>query len=155
MIHFTIASKTNHWPRRVKQIYHVINQVLIYKKQLKFINNINYYCNFILANDKFIKNLNRKYKKINKSTDVLTFVSRLNIQNKKEERHCDIVFSIETISKDAKKNNVDFYNHLTHLIVHSFLHINDFMHKKIKDYLIMKNIEINILKQMGIRNPYC
>ena len=154
MIYYTLSSKTNHWSRRIKKIDNLINEILVYKKKLKFVSNINYYCNFILANDLFIKNLNRKFKNSNKSTDVLTFVYKLNYNNKKEERHCDIIFSIETISNDARVNNIDFYSHLTHLIIHSFLHINDYLHKKIKDYLTMKNIEINILKQLGISNPY-
>ena len=154
MIYYTLSSKTNHWSRRIKKIDNLINEILVYKKKLKFVSNINYYCNFILANDLFIKNLNRKFKNSNKSTDVLTFVYKLNYNNKKEERHCDIIFSIETISNDARVNNIVFYNHLTHLIIHSFLHINDYLHKKIKDYLTMKNIEINILKQLGISNPY-
>ena len=153
MIHYTIFSKTNHWPRRVKKIDDVINKILVHKKDLKFVNSINYFCNFILANDLFIKSFNHQFKNINKSTDVLTFVSRFNY-NKKEERYCDIIFSIETILNDAKKNNVNFYNHLTHLIIHSFLHINDFLHNNIEDYLIMKNAEINILKKLGITNPY-
>ena len=154
MIYYTLSSKTNHWSRRIKKIDNLINKILVYKKKLKFVSNINYYCNFILANDLFIKNLNRKFKNSNKSTDVLTFVYKLNYNNKKEERHCDIIFSIETISNDARVNNINFYSHLTHLIIHSFLHINDYLHKKIKDYLTMKNIEINILKQLGISNPY-
>tara|TARA_B100001013_G_C24375053_1_gene349748 strand:- start:88 stop:552 length:465 start_codon:yes stop_codon:yes gene_type:complete len=154
MIYYTISSKSKHWPRRVKKIDNTINQVLAHKKDLKFIKNINYYCNFILANDSFVKGLNSKFKNINKSTDVLTFVSRLNLNNKKEERYCDIIFSIETILNDAKKNNINFYHHITHLIIHSFLHINDYVHNKIKDYLVMRNIEINILKQLGINNPY-
>ena len=154
MIYYTLSSKTNHWPRRIKKIDNLINQILVYKKKLKFVSNINYYCNFILANDIFIKSLNRKFKNSNKSTDVLTFVYKLNHNNKKEERHCDIIFSIETISNDARKNNIDIYNHLTHLIIHSFLHINDYLDKKITDYLAMKNIEINILRQLGIHNPY-
>ena len=35
----------------------------------------------------------------------------------------NVFFSIETIVNDAKKNKVKFYNHLTHLVIHSFLHI--------------------------------
>ena len=35
-----------------------------------------------------------------------------------------------------------------------FLHINNFLHNNIKNYLIMKNIEINILKKLGIVSPY-
>ena len=154
MINYCISSRTNRWRKRVRKIDGIINQVLIYKKDLRFIKNINYYCDFTLANDKFTKHLNKKFRKINQPTDVLTFVSKLNMKNKKEYRHCDVVFSIETILNDAKKNNVNFYNHLTHLIIHSFLHINDFLHNNIKDYLIMKNIEINILKKLGIANPY-
>ena len=154
MIYYNIFTKTNHWPRRVKKIDDVINKILIHRKDLKFTSSINYFCNFILANDRFIKNFNHKFKNVNKSTDVLTFVSKLNINNMKEEKYCDIIFSIETISNDAKKNNINFYHHLTHLIIHSFLHINDFVHNKIKDYLVMRNKEINILKQLGINDPY-
>jgi len=154
MINYTISSKTNKWTKRIKKIDEIVIQILVYKKDLKFIKNINYYCDFILANDRFIKGLNKKFRKVNKPTDVLTFVSKLNMKNKKEDRHCDVVFSIETILNDSKKNNVNFYNHLTHLIVHSFLHMNDFLHSNIKDYLIMKNTEINVLKKLGIANPY-
>ena len=154
MINYAIFSTTYRWTKRVKKIDDIIYQVLVYKKDLQFINNINYYCDFTLANDKFIKHLNQKFRKINQPTDVLTFVSKLNMKNKKEDRYCDVIFSIETILNDAKKNNINFYNHLTHLIIHSFLHINDFLHNSIKDSLIMKNIEINILKKLGITNPY-
>ncbi len=154
MINYTISSKTNKWSKRIRKIDGIVAKILIYKKDLKFIKNINYYCDFILANDTFIKGLNKKFRKVNQPTDVLTFVSKLSMKNKKEARHCDVVFSIETILKDAKKNNINFYNHLTHLIIHSFLHINDFLHYNIRDYLIMKNTEIRILKKLGIANPY-
>ena len=154
MINYTISSKTNRWTKRIKKIDEIVIQILFYKKDLKFIKNVNYYCDFILANDRFIRDLNKKYRKVNQPTDVLTFVSKLNMNNKKEDRHCDIVFSIETISNDAKNNHINFYNHLAHLIIHSFLHINEFLHHNIRDYLIMKNIEINILKKLGIANPY-
>ena len=154
MINYTISSTNNRWSKRTKRIDNIVNQILFYKKDLQFIKNINYYCDFILVNDKFIKHLNKKFRKVDKPTDVLTFVSRLNMKNKKENRHCDVLFSIETILNDSKKNNVNFYNHLTHLIIHSFLHINDFLHNNIKNYLIMKNLEINILNKLGIVNPF-
>jgi|TARA_B100001079_G_scaffold263523_1_gene266819 probable rRNA maturation factor len=154
MINFTISSITNKWTKRIRKIDEIVTQILVYKKDLRFIKNINYHCDFILANDRFIKGLNKKFRKVNQPTDVLTFVSKLSMKNKKEDRHCDVVFSIETILNDAKKNNVNFYNHLTHLIIHSFLHINDFLHSNIKDYLIMKKTEVNILKKLGIANPY-
>ena len=154
MINYIISSTNNKWTKRIRKIDEIVIQILVHKKDLKFIKNINYYCDFILANDRFIKDLNKQFRKVNQPTDVLTFVSKLSMKNKKEDRHCDVVFSIETILNDAKKNNVNFYNHLTHLIIHSFLHINDCLHNNIKDYLIMKNTEITILKKLGIANPY-
>ena len=70
------------------------------------------------------------------------------------ETYCDIMISAETLNKDAKQDNKNFYDHLTHLIVHSFLHINGFQHKQKSDFLIMKSKEIKILKKLGISNPY-
>ena len=154
MIKYNISSKVINWNKRVKKIDNIVKNILIYKKELKFLNNINYECNFVLANDSFVKKLNNKYKNINKTTDVLTFISTIDFKNKKKKKYCDIIFSIETIISDSKKNKIDFYDHITHLIIHSFLHINNYIHEKINDYLKMKRIEIKILKKIGIDNPY-
>ena len=35
MIYYTLSSKTNHWPRRIKKIDNLINQILVYKKKMK------------------------------------------------------------------------------------------------------------------------
>tara|TARA_Y100000590_G_scaffold345274_1_gene394932 strand:+ start:1172 stop:1636 length:465 start_codon:yes stop_codon:yes gene_type:complete len=154
MIEFTVQINNNQWSKRVKRIKNIINNVLRYKKDLKFLNNMNYYCNIVLTNDKIVKSLNKKFKKVNLTTDVLTFVSKQEIKSKKKEKYCDIFFSIETIKKDAKKNKIEFYTHLTHLIIHSFLHINDYVHDKLEDFVAMKNIEIKILKKLNIESPY-
>ena len=66
---------------------------------------------------------------------------------------------LEFLTKDlaisyAKKNNINFYNHLTHLLIHSFLHINGYVHNKIIDFNKMKKIEIKVLNKVGIGNPY-
>ena len=154
MIKYNISSKAVNWNKRIKKIDSIVKNILTHKQELKFLNNINYECNFVLANDSFVKKLNNKYKNTNKPTDVLTFISTIDFKNKKKEKYCDIIFSIETIMKDSKENKTDFYDHITHLIIHSFLHINNYIHDKINDYLKMKKIEINVLKKIGIDNPY-
>ena len=58
------------------------------------------------------------------------------------------------IENDSKKNKIDFYDHFAHVLVHSFLHINGYLHEKFKDFVKMQKIEINILSKMGIENPY-
>jgi len=153
MIKFFIIIKSNHWPRRLVRINKIINKIIKYKEILKFKKNVMYYCNFILMNDNLIKKYNNIYKKNNKSTDVLTFVSI--IKNKcLNEKHCDIMISAETLNNDAKQDNKDFYIHFTHLAVHSILHINGYTHNNKKNYLTMKLKEIEILKKIGITNPY-
>ena len=85
---------------------------------------------------------------------MLTFISETRIDKINKTKICDIFFSAETIKKDAKKNGLNFYNHFTHLIIHSFLHINGFVHNSLDDFKKMKKIEIKILKKIGIFNPY-
>ena len=70
------------------------------------------------------------------------------------EAYCDIFFAAETIKKDAKLNLISYYDHITHLIIHCFLHVNGYDHKKNSDYLKMKNLERNILKNLDIKDPY-
>tara|TARA_B110000263_G_C15200060_1_gene460210 strand:+ start:294 stop:764 length:471 start_codon:yes stop_codon:yes gene_type:complete len=153
MIKYTIVCKSNHWPVRLKKVNKIIDNILKSKKYLKFRNDIDYECNIILGNNILLKKINFEYRKKNKATDVLTFVSKLNL-NKNKKKYCDIFISAEVLKKDAKKNKISFYDHLTHILIHSFLHINGFIHKKIVDFNKMKNIEILILKKNGIANPY-
>ena len=150
--HFLIC-KSKHWPARLKKVDNIIKNINNYKKELNFNKAMDYYCNIILTNDESIKKMNFKYLKKNKATDILTFVSDINIKNKKQ-KICDIFLSAEIIARDAKKNNINFYSHLTHLLIHSFLHINGYVHDKIIDFNKMKKIEIKILNKIGIDNPY-
>ena len=154
MINYTLTSKSKYWPARIKKINHLILKIIKFKKDLKFEKNIDYSCSFIFVDDKKMKDINKKFRKINKPTDVLTFVSDIKIQNNKHKRLCDIFFSAETIMMDAKKCKINFYDHLTHLVIHSFLHINGFVHNKFQDFLKMKDVEIKILKNLEIDNPY-
>ena len=104
-------------------------------------------------NDYFIRKFNKLYKKQNRPTDVLTFISKIK-KNSVIEKHCDIMISAETTLKDAKESNKNFYDHFAHLIIHSILHINGYSHTNNKNFLIMKNIEIKILNKLKISNPY-
>jgi len=154
MIKLNFFVKSNNWPKRLNKIKKITNKVIKQKSNLNFEKNIDYYLNIILLNDKKIKKLNLQYNKINKSTDVLTFVSKFQNVNFIKTKYCDIFFSAETILFDSKNNKINFYDHFTHLLVHSFLHINGFMHKKKNDFTKMQKIEINILNKMGLHNPY-
>ena len=152
MIKFTVICKSNHWPARVKKITSIIKKILKFKKDLKFRQAITYNCNIILTDNNFIKKINYQFIKKKQATDVLTFVSEIRKKNIKKFKICDIFISAEIIKKDAKRNNTTFYDHFTHILIHSFLHINGFNHIKNKDYYQMNKKEILILKKLGIIN---
>ena len=154
MIKLNFYVQSNNWPRRINKVKNISNKVIKEKTNLNFDKNINYYLNIILLNNKKMKKLNLKFKKINKTTDILTFVSTFENINYNKTKYCDIFFSAETIKLDSKKNKINFYDHFTHLLVHSFLHINGYKHKRVKDFLIMQKTEIEILNKMGLQNPY-
>ena len=154
MIKYFLIFKSKHWPARVKKVDNLIKNINNLKNELNFNKAIDYYCNIILTNDENIRKINFKFLKKNNATDVLTFVSDINFKKNKKQKICDIFLSAEIIASDAKKNNINFYNHLAHLLIHSFLHINGYVHDKIIDFNKMKKIEIKFLNKIGIDNPY-
>ena len=152
-INHTIIIRSNHWSRRLVKIKRIIKRIFRYKQLLEFDYELNYYCNIVLMNDFLIRKFNKLYKKQSKSTDLLTFVSKIK-KNNVIEKHCDIMISAESIFNESKENNKNFYDHFTHLIIHSILHINGYSHKKKNNFLSMSNKEIKILNKLGISNPY-
>ena len=154
MIKLNYYVQSKNWSRRMNKVTKITKEVVKKKIDFNFDKNINYYLNIILLNDKKMKKLNLKYKRKNKTTDVLTFVSALKNINYNKTKYCDIFFSAETIKLYSKQNKISFYDHFTHLLVHSFLHINGYMHKKANDFIKMQKAEIEILNKIGLQNPY-
>ena len=66
----------------------------------------------------------------------------------------DIVLAHETINREAHAQHKSFENHLTHLCIHGFLHLLGFDHEVDEEAQRMENLEIKILQNLGIANPY-
>ena len=152
-IQINFFCKSNLWSRRMVKIREIAKKV-IKIDDLKFIRNNFYVLNLVFVDDKNIKEINKEYRKKNKTTDVLTFVNSIKNNKNINETYCDIFFSAETIKKDAKKNIINFYDHITHLMIHCFLHVNGYDHKKETDFIKMKNLEEKILMKFNIKSPY-
>ncbi len=150
-INFFCNSKK--WNRRSTKLKNLtIKTIKIMKKYFNV--NSKYFLNIILTDKKQVKELNKKYKQNNKDTDVLTFISTKKFKQLNKEIYCDVYFSINTIEKDIKKNNINFYEHFNHLIIHSFLHINGYSHQTLFHYNKMKKLEIMIMNKLGFEDPY-
>tara|TARA_B100000003_G_scaffold166863_1_gene153311 strand:- start:199 stop:672 length:474 start_codon:yes stop_codon:yes gene_type:complete len=116
-----------------------------------------YYLSVLLTDNNGIKKINNKYRKINKSTNVLSFPQNdERFINKKTSKIIlgDIVISLEKIMKESKLQKKQFSDHLAHMVIHSLLHLLGFNHKKLKDFKKMKKKEINVLSKLSISSPY-
>jgi probable rRNA maturation factor len=103
----------------------------------------------LFTDDKFIKSLNKKYRGINKSTDVLTF----NLEEgdlkfpevDKNKLLGDIVVSVETAQRQANNLNHNLENELMILLTHGLLHLIGYDHEEDRDNKIMQVKENEIL----------
>ena len=64
------------------------------------------------------------------------------------------MISLEKVYEESLEQKKHFYNHLSHMIIHSLLHLFGFDHDTKKKFEIMKKKEIFILSKMSISSPY-
>ena len=61
---------------------------------------------------------------------------------------------MERIFFESKKNNILFKDRFIHIFLHAILHILGYDHEIETERKKMENIEISILRNLGIKNPY-
>jgi len=66
----------------------------------------------------------------------------------------DIAIAYDTCLREAEAGQIAPRHHVTHLIVHAVLHLLGYDHIRDQDATLMEVIEIEILGNMGIANPY-
>lgn len=100
--------------------------------------SLNLYLSITLTTKENIHKLNKKYRNVDKETDVLSFpmfekqqleeIIKNKIKNKLLEPIGDIVISIEQVEKQAKEYGHSFERELAYMIVHGFYHIMGYDH---------------------------
>lgn len=105
--------------------------------------------------DAEIQKLNATYRHQDKPTNVLSFPSGV---RHKVQVPCfplgDIVLAYETIKQEAVTQHKSFDHHLTHLLMHGFLHLLGYDHEEEAQANIMEALEVKYLGLLGIDNPY-
>lgn len=104
------------------------------------VSKINGEVNLLFSNDKYIRELNKKFRNKDKATDVLTFPESDKLD---KEEGGDIVISYEWVKNRYDKKNIKKI--ILKLIVHSILHLkgvhHDYSEESLKEnYKKMKEL---------------
>ena len=99
--------------------------------------------------DKAIAALNRDYRHKDAPTNVLSFPDK-----GPAPLLGDIVLAYETVLVEAEEKSISVKDHVTHLVIHGFLHLQGYDHETDAQAALMESLEIKALAALNIDNPY-
>ena len=131
------------WKKKIRNPKTYIKKKLVKLNKLKLFKKKSKNHTIFLTNNKKMRELNKKFKNKNKTTDVLSFPFHNKINYKKNIYLGDIAISYEIINKRSKNSN--FLVEFDKMWIHGYLHLLGHNHKKKKDFIKMQKLENLIL----------
>ena len=132
--HYKWKNKIKNPREYFKKKINKLNKIVAFKKK-------KHEFSVLLTNNRKMKNLNFKFRKKNKSTDVLSFPSHH--VEKKSVYIGDIAISFEIVNQRSKNSN--FFIELDKMWIHGYFHLIGYDHKKIREFKKMKKKENLVL----------
>lgn len=138
-----------------KIIYQVINKCF----EVENLKETKLYINIILTNPQTIKDINKKYRNVDKETDCLSFpmFEKDELEEKLAKHEFvfqdilgDIIISIPRVIEQAREYNHSFERELAYMTVHGFYHLMGYDHMEEEEKKVMREKEENVLKQLDI-----
>tara|TARA_X000000950_G_scaffold244184_1_gene300156 strand:- start:1507 stop:1974 length:468 start_codon:yes stop_codon:yes gene_type:complete len=146
MIKINIITNNIKWLRYIKNPNNYLDRKLNkFNSKDKMFKKKGIFVTLLLSGDKEIKNLNKKFRKKNKATDVLSFpfqtksVLKKKLKKEKEIYLGDIIINLNKIKN--KKVLKKFKYEFDRLWIHGLVHLLGHDHKKDKDFLKMSKVE--------------
>ena len=137
MIKANVILGHSKWKKKLKNPSNYFKNKLIKLSKIPFFRRKKQEFSILLTNNKKMKNLNFKFRKKNKPTDVLSFQSNDSLYIG------DIAISYEIINKRSKLSN--FFLEFDKIWIHGYFHLIGYDHKKIKDFKKMDKKENLVL----------
>ncbi|MEE9375367.1 MAG: rRNA maturation RNase YbeY [Rhizobiaceae bacterium] len=107
----------------------------------------------LFTDDTQMQKLNKDWREQDKPTNVLSFSANEG-GGPITPLLGDIIFAFETVTREADEQNKLFEHHLTHLIIHGFLHLLGYDHIEDHEAEQMEGLETKILSNLKIDDPY-
>ncbi|WP_438750550.1 rRNA maturation RNase YbeY [Pararhizobium sp. O133] len=109
----------------------------------------------VFTDDASIRSINAEWRSQDKPTNVLSFPAFPLMPGKKPGPMLgDIILAHETLVREADDLGKPFNEHLTHLLVHGFLHLFGYDHLEDDEAERMESLETRILAGLGLSDPY-
>lgn len=116
----------------------------------------------LIAGDDVVRDLNTDYRGKDSATNVLSFpqgVTLVELQDGNRKMPLlphlgDIVVSLDTAQREAQAQGLALEDHLSHLVIHGFLHLLGYDHQSADDAADMEALETRLLDRLGIADPY-
>lgn len=103
------------------------------------------------------RELNHHYRGKNSSTNVLSFPMEMpeELRGMLDENPLgDLVICAPVVVREAAEQNKILQHHWAHMLIHGMLHLQGFDHLADDEAEIMEHLEIKLLQQLGMPNPY-
>lgn len=116
-------------------------------------NNLDMIACIRIVDEKEAKRLNKQYRNKNKATNVLSFPADI----PKEvgiNFLGDVVICAPIVCQEAIEQNKSPNSHYAHVLIHGILHLQGYDHNNAERAEEMEELEIKILEEFGINNPY-
>jgi probable rRNA maturation factor len=146
-----ILIKDNRWKKEISDIENlfsiyfntIFNTFKKFKKKKLEIS-------ILLTNSKEMKDLNKKFRKKNKDTDVLSFPNyQKSFFTKKIIPNYIFLGDLALSYNYIKKTKLNFIKYIEKVFVHGCLHLVGYKHNNMKEYNIMSKLEKKILSQIS------
>ena len=146
MINIDVVCDYELWGKKIKNSKIFFNSLAkVFPKKYRFIKR-KVSLTILLSNNKNIKKLNKKFRKKNKPTDILSFPYEKKVNVKKTTYLGDIIISYEFINKPKTLSDLEFKNKVIKIFIHGYLHLIGYDHIKLKDFNKMFKEEEKIYK---------
>ena len=140
MIKVEVVIDNNKWKKKIKRADFFFNKILrFFPNKYKFPEKKILFT-ISLSNNQKIKKLNKKFRKKNKPTDILSFPCNDKV-DKNRYYLGDIIISYNYMIQPKNISNLDFKNKVVKIFIHGFLHLLGFDHKKNSDFRKMQKEE--------------
>ncbi len=150
MIKINVIVDNVNWLKLIKnpKIY-ISRKTIKLNRRNKIFKEKIFYCTLLLSGSQKIKELNKKFRKKNKITDILSFPfhskKNLTTEIKKTKKIYlgDIIINLNRIKE---KNSLKiFKNNFNKLWVHGLVHLFGYDHEKEKNFYAMQRVEKNFI----------